>query len=256
MIDWLDELQASGRYTFTREDEHREGPHAERKALWRAEREGRLAQPRNGFFVVVPPEYRVTGAPPAPWFIDDLMRFQKQRYYVGLLSAASIHGASAQAVQEFQVMVPAALRPIRAGRLRIHFVQRTNHSRAVTEQRQTPTGWMTISTAEQTALDAARYPAVSGGWDNVASVVRDLAQRLDANKLARVARQQRDVRSTQRLGYLLDRVVRAEDAARALAAVLVRQRTRYVALDSRGPKDAVERDERWHVLVNRSFAPD
>src|SRR5712691_10102309 len=203
---WLDELQASGRYTFTREDERRDGPGVERTSLWRAQREGRLAQLRTGFFVVIPPEYRAVGAPPAPWFIDELMRVQKQPYYVGLLSAASLHGASAQAVQEFQVVVPVVLRPVRAGRLRIHFVQRSDHGSAVTERRQTPTGSMRISTPEQTALDVARYPIVAGGWDNVAAVVRDLAPTLDPKKLGAAARAQDDVRPIQRLGYLLDHV--------------------------------------------------
>jgi predicted transcriptional regulator of viral defense system len=253
---WLDELQASGRYTFTADEQQRAGPGAERTSLWRAQREGRLAQLRTGFFVIIPPEYRAVGAPPAPWFIDELMRFEEQPYYVGLLSAASLHGASAQAVQEFQVVVPVTLRPIRAGRLRIHFIQRSDHDRAITERRQTPTGAMQISTPEQTVLDVARYPIVAGGWDNVAAVVRDLAPSIDPKKLVAAARAQDDVRSIQRLGYLLEQFAEAEEPARALATSLVRRAPRYVALDPRAGAENAERDERWHLLVNRTMEPD
>lgn len=252
---WLDALQARGQYTFTREQQLREGPGAERTALWRAQRAGRLAQPRSGFFVIVPPEHRAIGAPPAPWFIDDLMRFEKQAYYVGLLSAASLYGASAQAVQEFQVVVPVPLRPVRSGRLRIHFVMRSDLRTAAVRDHQTPTGSMRISTPEQTALDVVRYPLVCGGWDNVASVVRDLAPALDAVTLTRVARAQDDTRTVQRLGYLLEHLADADGLSRALATVVSRA-TRYVALDARAPREDAERNERWHLLVNRAVQPD
>ena len=40
-------------------------------------------------------------APPPPWYIDDLMRFEDCSYYVGLLKAGELHGATHQAVMEF-----------------------------------------------------------------------------------------------------------------------------------------------------------
>lgn len=253
---WLEAIQASGRYTFTRADVQREGPVVERTSVWRAKRDGRLIQPRTGFFVIVPVEYRAVGAPPPDWFIDDLMRFEKMPYYVGLLSAASLHGASPQAVQEFQVIVPEQRRPIRAGRLRIRFIKRSDHRSAATEQRQTPTGSMRIATAEQTALDLVRYPVASGGWDNVASVVRDLAPRIDTKKLTKLVRSQEDVRPIQRLGYLFDAVARAEGPARALASSLVRRAPRYAAFEPKASLRKATRNERWHLLVNRTIETD
>jgi predicted transcriptional regulator of viral defense system len=254
--NWLESIQANGRYTFTRADIKRDGPAVERTSVWRAERDGRLIQPRTGFFVIVPIEYRAVGAPPVAWFIDDLMRFEQLPYYVGLLSAASIHGASPQAVQEFQVIVPEQRRPIRSGRLRIRFIVRGDHQEAATEQRQTPTGSMRIATPEQTALDLVRYPIASGGWDNIASVVRDLAPAIDPAKLAKLARSQEDVRPIQRLGYLLDSIAHAEEPARALASSLLRRAPRYVPLEPRAATKNAKRDDRWHLLVNRTIEAD
>jgi predicted transcriptional regulator of viral defense system len=253
---WLDALQAAGRYTFTRAELEREGPAVERTSVWRAQRDGRLIQPRTGFFVIVPIEYRAVGAPPVAWFIDDLMRFEKLPYYVGLLSAASLHGASPQAVQEFQVIVPEQRRPIHSGRLRIHFVVRSDHRKAATEQRQTPTGSIRIATPEQTALDLVRYPVASGGWDNIAAVVRDLVPALDSKDLANLARDQEDIRPIQRLGYLLDAIAHAEEPARALASSLARRAPRYVALESKAPTKNAKRDERWRLLINRAIEAD
>jgi predicted transcriptional regulator of viral defense system len=253
---WLETIQANGRYTFTRADLEREGPVVERTSVWRAQRDGRLIQPRTGFFVIVPIEYRAVGAPPVEWFIDNLMRFEQVPYYVGLLSAASLHGASPQAVQEFQVIVPEQRRPVRAGRLRLHFIVRSDHQKAATEQRQTPTGSMRIATPEQTALDLVRYPIAAGGWDNIASVVRDLAPVINPAELENLARMQEDVRPIQRLGYLFDAVAHAEVPARALAASLVRRAPRYVALEPKASTKNAKRDERWHLLINRVIEAD
>jgi len=254
--NWLEALQASGRYTFTRADAQREGPPVERTSFWRARREGRLIQPRTGFFVIVPVEYRAVGAQPPAWFIDDLMRFDQLPYYVGLLSAASLHGASPQAVQEFQVIVPEQRRAIRSGRLRIRFIVRSDHQNAAAEQRQTPTGSMRIATPEQTALDLVRYPLASGGWDNIASAIRDLAPTIDAAKLGELARSQDDARPIQRLGYLFDAIARAQEPARALASALVRRAPRYVALEPRASTRNATRNERWHLLINRAIETD
>ena len=68
------------------------------------------------FYVIVPLEYRAVGAPPVSWFIHDLMKAMELPYYVSLLSAAALHGASHQQPQTFQVMTDRSLRSVLAGR--------------------------------------------------------------------------------------------------------------------------------------------
>ena len=64
------------------------------------------------------------GAPPPSWYIDDLMRNEGRPYYVGLLSAAELHGASHQAVMEFQVVTDKQMPELHVGRSRIAFCYR------------------------------------------------------------------------------------------------------------------------------------
>ena len=94
---FVDDLQANGRYTFTRAEVETKGERSEigvQAALRRLKKRGRVVSPRRGFYAIVPIEYRSARCPPASWFIDDLMRFLQQQYYVGLLSSAAIHGAA------------------------------------------------------------------------------------------------------------------------------------------------------------------
>ena len=96
-------------------------PRSVHSGLSRLRRQGRLFSPARGLHVAVPPEYRSWGVVPASWFIDAMMQHLGRSYYVGLLTAAAVHGASHQHAQVFQVMVDRQLgdRGIpRAGRFR------------------------------------------------------------------------------------------------------------------------------------------
>jgi len=55
-----------------------------------------IAQIRQGFYVIIPPEYSKQGIIPPYLYIDDLMKSLDKPYYVGLLSAAALYGAAHQ----------------------------------------------------------------------------------------------------------------------------------------------------------------
>ena len=63
-------------------------------AAERLQRRKALLSPRQGFYVVVPTQFASWGAPPPAWYIDSMMRHEGRAYYVGLLKAAELHGAS------------------------------------------------------------------------------------------------------------------------------------------------------------------
>ena len=71
--------------------------------------------------MIVPLEYRIPGSPPVSWYIHDLMAAMKLPYYVGLLSAAAIHGSAHHHPQVFQVITDRPVRPILTGRAKIEF---------------------------------------------------------------------------------------------------------------------------------------
>ncbi len=146
-----------------------------------------MIAPRRGFFVIVPLEYKSAGAPPASWFIDDLMRFHDLPYYVGLLSAVSRHGAVAQKPHEFQVITNRQLRPAPAGRGRIRLFMKTSVDWTPVAAMKTETGSMRASTPEATAVDLVRYAGHAGGWSNVAEVLSDLAEIIHPDRIAETA---------------------------------------------------------------------
>ena len=254
-------LLSTGRTVFTADEaEHALGigHGAFLDAAERLQRREALLSPRQGFYVVVRPQYASWGAPPPAWYIDALMRREGHAYYVGLLKAAELHGATHQAVMEFQVVAAKRLPKIRAGRSVIVFYFRKDMD-AVTagiEDRKTDTGMMKVSSAALTALDLLRYPQASGGIDNVATVLSDLGRKIDRGQLAALSTVvERPV--VQRLGYLLDHLGHDALTEPMLEALGARGSLPWTELDrqeARDPGFAPEprhRDLCWRIVVRR-----
>lgn len=247
MLDWVEQLQSTGRYTFTGsrvESETERSSVAVQTALRRLKEQGRIVSPRRGFYVVVPPEYRATGSPPASWFIDELMRHLDQSYYVGLLSAAAIHGAAHQQPMVFQVVTDRPTREMRAGKVTIRFSMSGKVEQVPTTRIQTETGTMRVATPETAAFDLVRYQAAAGHLSNIATVLGELAERVDGQALVRIAHLVK-VPDVQRLGYLLDAAGERE-LATSLAEWIKTRHPRVVPLPP-GEPAAAEIDDRWRV---------
>jgi len=120
-------------------------------------------------------------------------------------------------------------------------------------EKQTETGTMRVATPETCAFDMVRYPAAAGHLSNAATVLVELAERLDARKLVDVAPLLR-LPDVQRLGYLLDAVGHGAVAS-LLAQWLAAKRPRAVLLQQGGEAGA-EVDPRWRVVPNAELELD
>lgn len=251
----MDRLQESGRYTLTREeaaDSCGLSDVALRHAAMRLQKQSRLAIPRRGFFVIVPLEYRSAGAPPPAWYIDALMRFHGRPYYVGLLSAAALHGAAHQQAREFQVITDRALRPAIAGRTQLRFFYKRHQAQTPTVALKVETGTMLVSSPEATAFDLARYPLAAGGLGNIVSVLAELAEKIDPERLLKAAEAEAELAAVQRCGLLLE-LAGAGDKVDQLANWIADRKPRTIPLRAdRDAKGAVK-SQRWRLLLNENI---
>ncbi|MBV7255875.1 type IV toxin-antitoxin system AbiEi family antitoxin [Pacificimonas sp. WHA3] len=261
LSSYVNNLLSKGRTVFTADDARSElgvEHGAFLDAAGRLQRRQALLSPRQGFYVIVPPQYASWGAPPPSWFIDPLMRYEKAPYYVGLLKAAELHGATHQAVMEFQVITSKRMAEIRTGRSLLTFYYR-KELETVSQgiiHRKTDTGSMQVSSPSLTALDILRYPQASGGLDNVATVLSDLGEKIEADQLATLSKSfEKPI--VQRLGHLLDWLGYQAAADGMFATLDARGSYRWVDLDRKEARDPdfapepVARDDRWRVVVHR-----
>jgi predicted transcriptional regulator of viral defense system len=259
LSSYLTGLLSSGRAVFVRDEAVRDlgsSPGAFLDAAERLQRRGHLVNVRQGFYVVVPPQFLSWGAPPPPWYIDELMRREGRQYYVGLLRAAELHGASHQAVMEFQVVTDKRMPELVVGRSRIAFSYRKDMEAvaASIEDCTTDTGRMKVSSVELTVLDLLRYPRAAGGIDHVATVLSDLGGKIEPENLGNVSVAfERPV--VQRLGYLLEHMGHGDRAEPMFEKRFAGRSPAWVELDrSEGDlePEPVERDQRWRVIVRRA----
>lgn len=256
--EYIDQLRARGLYHFTTgraiTDLGTSAPAA--RAVIRRLRDKRLvATPYRGFHVIVPPEYRRLECLPPEQFVPELMEHLEEPYYAGLLSAASLHGAAHHQPQRFQVVVAKNRPDIECGHVRVEFIGRSNAALVPVTLLNTETGMMRVSIPEATAIDIVGYEDRCGGLDNVATVLAELADSLDASRLAEVGVELAQGAWLQRLGYLLD-LVGAPDKTSVLAK-FVKDNVREVAplIPSRSMTGA-PRDLKWLIAVNDTVEPE
>ncbi len=263
---YMTHLLSRGQVVFTAEQAQEALGISKGALLDAAEKQQRrqhLIGPRRGFYVIVPPQFLSWGAPPPAWYIDALMGHEDRPYYVGLLKAAELHGATHQAVMEFQVVTDKRMPRVKAGRSTIAFYYRKDMEAlaAGLEDRKTDTGRMKISCLELTALDLLRYPHAAAGLDHIATVLADIGGGIAADKLAALcAPFERAV--LQRLGYLLCLLGREDKVGLLHDRVSLRSPVPWVELepllaaDADFAREPVARDKRWHVTVRRFPEPD
>ena len=251
-----DALLAEGRYWATTDELAAllgdPGKNTVRGAISRLVKQGRVFSPARGFYVMIPPEYHSWRSVPPEWFIDPMMALLGRTYYVGLLTAAAMHGAAHQAPQTFQVLTSKSLSDRSVGRAHLRFVTSSRVSDMEVERHVTHTGHFNLASRETTAVDLIWRMRQAGGISNVATIFTELGD-LDGDKLARLA-DLRDRATVRRLGWMLERWGGNTDLH--WLEVLARpSEGEPSALSPSSPRKG-QVDRRWGVVVNTSVEPD
>lgn len=261
LTDYIGDLQAQGRMSFTASEAKsalRVSSSAFLAAAERQQRRSKLVKPRQGFYVTVPPLYKNWGAPPPFSYINALMTHEDEPYYVALLKAAQVHGASHQAVMEFQVISEKRFPEIIAGRTRIAFYKRKSLESVAEgiEERHASLGSFRVSSPALTALDLVRYPLAAAGLDNIATVLSDLGQNIRAKQLASLSKAfARPV--IQCLGFFLDNLGFRSKTDRMYEELQTRGTLPWAEFNQRESRtgrlvrDPLLRDKKWKVIVRR-----
>lgn len=256
--DYVSRLQAMGELTFTKYRALKDLGITETAFLnssLRLIKKQALIKPFSGFYVIVTPEYRSMGGPPPIWYVDALMKFLDQPYYVGLLSAASFHEATHQAVMELQVVTTKPLKLLRVGKNRIRFIVNKYTKQIPTIDIKTPQGLVPVSTAGATAIDLVRFQKRAGGFSHIATVLIEMGKIIETGDLVKVAEIYRDAPLVQRVGYLLEKYV-AGIRLSTLYGWLKSQRCSYKRLSGKRTGPEIEVNPKWLVILDIDVEPD
>lgn len=162
--------------------------------------------PRQPFFLIISPEHRTIGAPPAIWWLQDYFAWLGRPYYLALQSAAGEFGSNPQALQVTQVMTNRPCRDIKVGRIQIRFFVKRNIRQTPTQQLPQAPAPLCISTPEATTFDLVRYAARIGGIGGAAETIKPLLPKLRVGELRRVLNAENTLPTAQRLGLIFEAI--------------------------------------------------
>lgn len=209
---------------------------------------------KDTFFLIVTPEHLSRGAPPVEWWIGDYFRWLARPYYLALLTAAGVHGASPQSIQVTQVMTDRPRRPLTVGRQHIQFFAKRRAEQTSVQLMSNAYAPTRVSTPASTAYDLVRYAPRIGGIGRAWETIRPLLPLIDPAAFRSVLEAEHETSTTQRLGYLLERA--GEPRLAKVAAKQLPAKLPPISLAVSGPAAARIPAPRWRVIDNSGeFVP-
>ena len=253
---YLKEVRSQGRYAFTLDELKNEFQiqyPAIKQRLHRLKLKNEIAAIRQGFYVIIPAEYSKPGMLPPYLYIDDLMKSLNKLYYVGLLSAAALHGAAHQQPMGYTVVTESSA-PRDINKLNIVFFPKQNFICEGIIQQKTAAGYIHVSSPERTALDFFDY-IHKFGVNRITTVLQELVETMKPADLAKTAKKFPNTAAIQRLGYILENEVGAGKLSDALYKVLMERQFFPIPLALHKGKKGVT-DGKWKIIKNMLIESD
>lgn len=261
LTNHIDNLQSNGKLCFSLDDVKKNYPkHSDsalKLSLNRLSGKKKIVSVYKGFYVIIPPEYKNRKIIPPELFIDQLFEYLKRPYYVGLLSAAALHGASHQQAMEYYIFIDKpAIRPTNVEGLKINYVVKNNLSQLGVVKRKTDAGYINISNPELTAVDLIAYQHRIGGLNRASTLLYELSDSMSPEKLSEILDNNFQYSVLQRLGYILDVVLQKNELSSVIKIFLSDKKVFRVPLKPGHNKKGSHINNDWKVIQNFNIETD
>lgn len=263
---WIEDLPKRGRITFNIGDVEQQFPNmtkgAIRASIYRLANKGRVCSVWRNYYVVVPDEYSRRGFVPPIEYIDNLMNYLGHSYYVGLLSAAALHGSSHQQPQSFMIVTSSKdIKNKASQNVDLRFFIKSRITPESVQRRNASYGEVNISNPIMTALDLILYENRIGGLERAAEVIRGFTEELNIAESNPALWDSFPIPVIQRFGYILESILGYPNLGDA-----VHQKVRIMGISFRksllDPKMKLKNtnecpyNPKWKIVVNTGLELD
>lgn len=206
---------------------------------------------RKEFYLIITPRYSAFGKLPIQLYAEKLFKFLNRNYYLGLYSAARIHGAGHQQVQREYVMIEQpALGNIKKSNLDIRFLTTSSWPATNVIKERSDAGEYNISSPILTAVDLIHHQSKLGGLNRMLAILEELLEEVKEEDCLNLLTWYSHRSSLQRLGFLMEEL-RIDDSIFQMLFNHLSKRPYFPVLLSPNSKQrpgAV--GNRWKVDVN------
>ena len=261
---WIDKHQSRGKLSFSlnelRNDFKDDSETALKQLLERLTGNEKIVSVFKGYYIIIPPQYSSKGILPTLMFIDSLMKFLERKYYVGLLNAAAMHGASHQQPQEYFILTEyPVMRPTNKKGIKINYISTKQlPPESLVEKKKTETGYISISNPILTAIDLINYEKKIGGLNRATAIINELLESIRPKDINDDLINYASITSLQRLGYILDEILNRKDLADKISVQCKKTGKIFyqIPLKASGKKQKESINEKWKLMINTEIETD
>lgn len=261
---WIEECQSKGKLAFSlaelKQSFENDSETSLKRVLDRLSEKEKVVSIFKGYYVIIPPQYSSKGILPTAMFIDGLMEFLERKYYVALLNAAALHGASHQQPQEYFVVTEyPVLRATNKKGLIINYIStRQLPPETLIEKKKTETGYINTSNPLLTAIDLISYEKKIGGLNRASTVINELFETVKRNVVSEELINYASVSSLQRLGFILEEILNKKEIADRIFSLCKKAGIKFylIPLKASGKKNKEFLSEKWKLMINTEIEID
>lgn len=261
---WIEECQSKGKLAFSIAEVKKSFPNDSdtslKRSLDRLSEKEKIVSIFKGYYVIIPPQYLSKGILPPVLFIDGLMKFLGRRYYIGLLNAAALQGATHQQPQEYFVITEyPVLKPTNKKGIKINYISTKElPPDSLLEKKKTETGYINVSNPMLTAVDLISYEKRIGGLSRAVTVLNELLENVKARDITENLINYANATSLQRLGFVLEELLIRKDLADKLYSLCKKSAITFYSIPFKasGEKAKEPVNEKWKIIINEEIETD
>jgi predicted transcriptional regulator of viral defense system len=225
--------------------------------LSRLSAKGEIINLRKGFNIIITPRYSTAKKLPIQLYCDKLFKYLERNYYVGLFSAAKLHGASHQQIHiDYLITEKPKLNNILKNNIDIRFFTTSNWPNKNIHMRKSDAGIYKISSPALTIVDLIHYQTKLGGINRILTTIEELSEELTQTDISELLSWYPNKSALQRFGFLLEKTGLHENCQELIFENLNQSNFFPVLISPKTKEKAGAVDNRWKVDVNIKLESD
>ena len=258
--EYIRQLQSFEEYSFSLEEvttNSSKAAVAVKREISRLTEKKEILSLRKGFYLIIPPRYSSSEKLPIQLYADKLFKYLDRKYYVGLFSAAKIHGASHQQSQRdyFIIEIPKLI-DIKKKSFDIQFLTTGNWPKNNIEIKKSDAGEYKVSSPALTFIDLIHHHTKIGGLNRMLASLEELTEEINEADIKELTSWYSHKSSLQRAGFLLEELIGENTFADIIYEELKQQPYYPVLLSPKKNQKPGSANNRWKIDVNLKLESD